>query len=287
MTPASIDVITIGARDIDAAGEFYRRVFACTVTAAGDEVDLRFEHGRASTLRLHPWTGLADQLGEDPESAGFRGFTLSYLLPTADDVDALLARVERTGGVVSKPPKTALWGYSAYITDPAGVPWKIASTKRKPLFSRRHDDADSDARPAPQATEVPITIGVADVAHAKDFYRAVLAADPSKDYKKFVSFDGGPGSDLGIYQLPDLAADAGVAADGHGFRGLVFDVTVGSATELSAALDRAAAAGAHIRRAGDRDGWFVDDDAFCWRIRQRHHVPGDRSIHPHGKGAQR
>jgi 3-(3-hydroxy-phenyl)propionate hydroxylase len=66
------------------------------------------------------WDALADDAGVSAESSGFRGFTLSYIVDRASRVDDVLARVLRSGGEISKPARNALWGYSAYVTDPDG-----------------------------------------------------------------------------------------------------------------------------------------------------------------------
>jgi hypothetical protein len=70
--------------------------------------------------RHHDRDALADDAGVSAESSGFRGFTLSYIVDRASRVDDVLARVLRSGGEISKPARNALWGYSAYVTDPDG-----------------------------------------------------------------------------------------------------------------------------------------------------------------------
>jgi hypothetical protein len=58
-------------------------------------------------------------------------------------VDEVLVRAELHGGVISKPPNNKLWGYSAYVTDPSGYLWKVASSKRRPLIARKEPSADN------------------------------------------------------------------------------------------------------------------------------------------------
>ena len=100
-------------------------------------------------------------------TSGFRAFSLSDILESADDIDQVFNRVARYGGRVSKPPTNAGWGYSAYVTDPSGYLWKIASSKR-PLLDRNASATNNGHAISPQ--EVSITIGVAHMKRAKDFY---------------------------------------------------------------------------------------------------------------------
>ena len=131
-------------------------------------------------------------------------------------------RAEEHGGKISKQPKNALWGYSAYVTDPDGYLWKVASSKRRPLLGRG-ESVVANGRPS-AAQAVPITIGVGDMKRAKDFYEAGVRLPVKKDYRKFVMFSGeGRTSELGMYKREALADDAAVQAEGSGFHG--FSIT--------------------------------------------------------------
>ena len=79
-------------------------------------------------------------------------------------------------------------------------------------------------RPAAKPTEVPITIGVADMRRAKDFYKEGLGLPVKKAFgSKFVMFSGEDGtSDLGMYRREALADDAAVNPEGSGFHGSPF-----------------------------------------------------------------
>jgi catechol 2,3-dioxygenase-like lactoylglutathione lyase family enzyme len=221
-----IDEITIAVTELERARRFYEE-------GLGFGAD-------SSMLALRPWDALADDVGASPESEGFRGFTLSYIVDDAAAVDAMLARAVSAGGVISKPPRTALWGYSAYVTDPSGHLWKIASPKRRPLLARK-PSADVPTGP----TEVALTVGVADMKRAKEFYAERLGLPIKKDYSKFVSFDGGEGRpDLALYKWEALAKDADVPPAGSGFRGFTLSL-----------------AAAH----GAQGGYFTDPDGYLWK----------------------
>jgi catechol 2,3-dioxygenase-like lactoylglutathione lyase family enzyme len=265
-----IDVITLGVADLDRARQFYERGFGGSVRDQhqGITVDLG---ANSSQLALRPWEAVAADAGVEADSSGFRAFTLSYIVDSADVVDQVLASAERHGGKVSKAPKNALWGYSAYVTDPSGYLWKIASSKRRPLLGR--GEAPTANGRAIKAQEVPITIGVADMKRAKQFYKEALGLPVKKDYRKFVMFDGEDGtSDLGMYQREALADDAAVSPEGAGFRGFSITHTVGSAEQVDALLQRAAQAGGAIVRSGlataggPYSGYLADPDGNLWQI---------------------
>src|SRR5436305_2527056 len=196
-----IDLITIAAKDLDRTRAFYEQGLGCPVEEQrGDGVTFRLGP-TSSKLALRPWDALAGDAGLPSESSGFRGFTLSYIVERAAEVDAVIERVARSGGEVTKPPRRAFWGYSAYVTDPSGYLWKVASPKRRPLIRKE------DAAGAVAAQEIALTIGVADMKRAKSFYADGLGCTTKKDYSKFVMFDGGRAPDLAMYQWDALADD--------------------------------------------------------------------------------
>ena len=54
-------------------------------------------------------------------TSGFRAFSLSDILESADDIDQVFNRVARYGGRVSKPPTNAGWGYNLTSPIPAAI----------------------------------------------------------------------------------------------------------------------------------------------------------------------
>jgi catechol 2,3-dioxygenase-like lactoylglutathione lyase family enzyme len=266
----SIDTITIGVTDLTRGLRFYEEGFGLPVRDGGGEGVTLGLIGD-STLELCPWDALAGDAGVSPESSGFRGFTLSYIVEQAADVDDVLARIVKFGGEITKPPRFAFWGYSAHVTDPGGHLWKIASPKRRPLIGGKRAD---DGVPEPvKAQELALTIGVADMKRAKQFYEDGLGNPTKKDYSKFVSFDGGGRTpDLAMYKWQALADDADVAPAGSGFRGFRMSHTVDSAEAGETLLEKAKSAGAKVlRRAPDSSSegysaYFADPDGYLWRI---------------------
>lgn len=269
-----IDVITLGATDLAQAREFYERGFGGAVNTEHQALAVSLGPN-SSRLYLRHWDTLALDAGVEPGSTGFRAFTLSYILKSAEAVDEILARAERHGGRVSKPPKNAVWGYSAYVTDPSGYLWKVASSKRRPLLGRKDSPVTGGEAIKPQ--EVPITIGVADMKQAKEFYKDGLGLPVKKAFgNKFVMFGADDGtSDLGMYKRAALADDAAVPADGSGFRGFSLTHAVSSAQQVDELLARAVQAGGQIVKpptAGDRrgyHGYFADLDGNLWQVASR------------------
>jgi uncharacterized protein len=269
-----IDIINLGVLDLEQAREFHEGGFGATLSAEGEALSVSLGPN-ASRLALRPWDAVANDACMRADTTGFRAFTLSYILESADDVDQTLDRLVRHGGRVSKPPKNALWGYSAYVTDPSGYLWKIASSKRRPLLGRNEPTAHNGHPINPQ--EVPITLGVADMRRAKDFYKDGLGLPVKKAFgNKFVMFSGeGETSDLGMYKREALAQDAAVQPEGSGFHGFSITHVVESAEQVDELLARVARAGGEIVRpavgAGEPgySGSFADLDGNLWHVASR------------------
>jgi catechol 2,3-dioxygenase-like lactoylglutathione lyase family enzyme len=268
-----IDTITLGVRDRERARRFYEHGLG---GAVGDREPLLIRlGGSASRLALRDWDAVARTADVDPHGSGFRAFTLSYIVDSADAVDALLQRATRNGGTISKPSKNAAWGYSAYVTDPDGYLWKIASSKRRPLLARRSSSPTNGEVITPQ--EVPITIGVADMKRSKEFYENGLGLPVKKSFgTKFVMFSGaGDSSDLGMYKREALAEDAAVLPEGSGFHGFTITHAVDSPENVDALLASAVEAGGRLVRppregsGPDYFGYFEDLDGNLWQVTSR------------------
>ena len=120
-----------------------------------------------------------------------------------------------------------------------------------------------------------VTLGVADVGRARDFYEALgwtTRAEPGEDV---VFFQAG-GMIVALWSRAQLAEDT-VVSDGGGWGGVTLAHNVRSPAEVDAALEEAEAAGATIARPGAETFWggysgvFVDPDGHPWEIA---HNPG-------------
>ena len=120
-----------------------------------------------------------------------------------------------------------------------------------------------------------ITLGVADVARATEFYRALGWPLSKASVEGDVSFFRTGGALVALFGTAALADDAGVpAATGAsgGFRGVSLAINLASPEEVDAALASAVAAGAALvkpaRKAewGGYHGYFADLDGHLWEV---------------------
>jgi len=118
-----------------------------------------------------------------------------------------------------------------------------------------------------------ITLGVRDVNRAKQFYSEGLGWPIEQDHGEFISFSSSNGSSvLALYRWDALAADAGVPADGSGFRGITLSYIVRSDERVDAVLVEAERAGGKIARPAQRAPWggyfgyFTDRDGYLWKV---------------------
>jgi uncharacterized protein len=120
-----------------------------------------------------------------------------------------------------------------------------------------------------------ITLGVKDLARAKKFY-SDLGGAIEQDAPGFVLLKVGDSPvKLGLYTWDALAADAGVAADGSGFRGLTLSYIVeGSESDkrIGEVMAQAERAGATIVKPAQKAQWggysghFSDPDGYLWKV---------------------
>jgi catechol 2,3-dioxygenase-like lactoylglutathione lyase family enzyme len=120
-----------------------------------------------------------------------------------------------------------------------------------------------------------VTLGVVDLARARQFYEALgwrTGAGPDDDV---VFFQAGP-MVIALWSRDQLAEDSAVE-DGGGWGGVTLAYNVGSPEEVDAAIDEARAAGATIGREPAATFWggysaiFVDPDGHPWEIAHNPH----------------
>jgi catechol 2,3-dioxygenase-like lactoylglutathione lyase family enzyme len=116
-----------------------------------------------------------------------------------------------------------------------------------------------------------VTLGVDDVARARAFYERLGWAASARSTAEVAFFQAG-GSVVALWARASLAADAGVADAGPGFRGVALAWNGRSRAEVDAVLALAAAAGARITRPaaeadwGGYSGYFADPDGHAWEV---------------------
>jgi len=118
-----------------------------------------------------------------------------------------------------------------------------------------------------------IMIGVEDLARSKKFYGEDLGCTIDKDYPNFVSLDLGDGSSsLALYEREAAAQDAGVSAEGSGFRGVSFHFIVPTSDAVDEVMNSAAAAGGGVVKQASASQWggyfgyFSDPDGYLWKV---------------------
>ncbi|GAA4930241.1 MULTISPECIES: glyoxalase [Streptomonospora] len=198
---ASIEFVVIEAADTAAADSFYTAAF-----------------GMGGRVRV--------RASEEP-TTGFRGFTLSLVVPGPATVDGFVGRALDAGAVALKPAAKSLWGYGGVVQAPDGTIWTVASSSKK--------DTGTDTR---RIDDFVLQLGVADVAASKRFY-VDRGFDVAKSYgRKYVEL-GPPSSPvkLALYGRRALAKVAGVSAEGEG---------------------------SHRLAVGSDAGPFTDPDGFVW-----------------------
>jgi catechol 2,3-dioxygenase-like lactoylglutathione lyase family enzyme len=118
-----------------------------------------------------------------------------------------------------------------------------------------------------------ITLGVRDLARARRFYGEQLGwtVDQEDDNWACYVLEGGATA-LALYPWDELAADAGVPADGNGFRGVTLAYNVRSEERVDEVLAEAERGGGAIvdeprkREWGGYSGYFADPEGYLWEV---------------------
>jgi len=116
-----------------------------------------------------------------------------------------------------------------------------------------------------------VTLGVADLARAAQFYEHCLGLPRLQTPPSVAFFELGK-TRLALWPRENLAADAGVSAEGSGFRGFALAHNVRSPEEVDVLLERAARGGGTVVKRGRRTDWggyagyFADPDGFLWEV---------------------
>ena len=118
-----------------------------------------------------------------------------------------------------------------------------------------------------------IMLGVKDVDRAKRFYAEGLGCEIDQDYPGFVRCSLGDGSSmLALYEWEAAAQDAGVSAEGSGFRGVSFHFITDSRDTVNDVMQAAETAGGTVVKAaaaaqwGGYFGYFSDPDGYLWKV---------------------
>jgi catechol 2,3-dioxygenase-like lactoylglutathione lyase family enzyme len=116
-----------------------------------------------------------------------------------------------------------------------------------------------------------ITLGVADLEQSRAFYRRLGWTLSSASNDGITFFQAG-GAALALYPRAELAKDANVAPESHGFAGFTIAYNSRTKEEVDAVLAAAQEAGARILKPaheafwGGYSGYFADPDNFAWEV---------------------
>ncbi|MGB7434515.1 MAG: VOC family protein [Candidatus Acidiferrum sp.] len=116
-----------------------------------------------------------------------------------------------------------------------------------------------------------LTLGVADLDRSREFYERLGWRRSVADAEGIVFFQTGSIA-LALYPRSDLAADANVPAEGHGFPGFAIAYNARTRDEVDTVLAQAQAAGARLLKPaqqafwGGYSGYFSDPDGFPWEV---------------------
>ena len=118
-----------------------------------------------------------------------------------------------------------------------------------------------------------IELGVKDFDRAKRFYSEGLGWPIQQEQGEWACFRLGDGSAaLTLYPWDELAAEAGVPAEGDGFAGITFAYNVRFEDRVDEVLAEAEAAGGKITKAraqtswGGYSGYFTDPEGHLWEV---------------------
>ena len=117
-----------------------------------------------------------------------------------------------------------------------------------------------------------VTLGVDDLARARNFYQNGLGWQSANPGNEVIAFFQLRGMVLGLYGGAALAEDAGLADERAAFGGVTLATNVRSRAEVDAVMAEAEAAGASVLKPpedtawGGYSGYFADPDGHPWEV---------------------
>ncbi|MDY6844194.1 MAG: VOC family protein [Thermodesulfobacteriota bacterium] len=118
-----------------------------------------------------------------------------------------------------------------------------------------------------------ITLGVADLRKATEFYEAVLGTPPNTSSEN-ITFIELPGVWISLYPIDKMAEDIfpEIKIGHNGFSGMTIAHNARSKDDAVAIIRRAESAGARVLKEpqetfwGGFSGYFADLDGHCWEV---------------------
>ncbi len=126
-----------------------------------------------------------------------------------------------------------------------------------------------------------ITLGVKNLQRSKDFYQNILGWQPLESSNESIVFFQLNGLQLALFPQESLADDAGVEADGKGFRGFSLAHNVRSEKEVDELVASLEAKGVRVLKQPQKVFWggyssyIADPDDNLWEIAYNPFMPLD------------
>jgi uncharacterized protein len=127
-----------------------------------------------------------------------------------------------------------------------------------------------------------ITLGVRNLQRSKDFYQNIFGWQPLESSNERIVFFQLNGIQLALFPQESLADDAGVEADGKGFRGFSLAYNVGSGQEVDELFASLESKGVQVLKQpgkvfwGGYSGYVADPDDNLWEIAYNPFLPLDK-----------
>ncbi|NEM98950.1 VOC family protein [Pontibacter burrus] len=128
-----------------------------------------------------------------------------------------------------------------------------------------------------------ITLGVKNLQRSKDFYINTFGWKPQETSNESILFFQLNGIQLALFPQESLADDAGVSADGKGFRGFSLAHNVRSEKEVDELVAALEAKGVRVLKQPEKVFWggyssyIADPDDNLWEIAYNPFMPLDAS----------
>ena len=128
-----LNLITFGVKDLQRSIEFYEQGLKWQRSPHSMQHYILFPLG-GIVLGLYPLQSLAEDCTLNYQASNFSGLTLSYNAKSKEEVDNVMAQVEKLGATIVKPAQEVFWGgYSGYFKDPDGYLIEVAFNPFWPL----------------------------------------------------------------------------------------------------------------------------------------------------------
>lgn len=126
-----------------------------------------------------------------------------------------------------------------------------------------------------------ITLGVRNLQRSRDFYQNIFGWQPMESSNESIVFYQLNGIQLALFPQESLADDAGVEADGKGFRGFSLAYNVRSEKEVDKLVASLEAKGVTVLKQPQKVFWggyssyITDPDNNLWEIAYNPFLPVD------------